>query len=691
MKRSIIYVFSASMLLMASFTLQQKNTKQATPATASKPEEEFQFVSERFADLRILKYQVPGFETLTAKQKELLYYLYEAARSGRDIIWDQNCRYNLTIRHTLEAIIKVHDKNDQSDSWKNFMEYTKCVWFSNGIHHHYGHMKIMPNFPKDYFVALIKQVPSKDLPLAPGENADGFTERINKVIFDPAFLSKKVSKDPNQDMIQSSATGFYSGVTQKDVTDFYNAKINNADATPPMYGLNSRIEKNNDIIIENLWKVGGLYSPAIEKIVYWLQKASVVSENASQKKALDLLIEYYKTGDLKKFDNYSITWTADTASRIDVVNGFIEVYNDPLGYKGSFESVVSIKDMEATKRIATIGSNAQWFENNSPIAMEHKKKNVKGISAKVITVVTESGDASPSTPIGINLPNSNWIRENHGSKSVNMGNIVNAYNKAQGEGTLKEFFYSDEMIERSKKFGSLSNNLETDLHEVIGHASGQLNPGVGEPHQSLKNYASTMEEARADLVGLHFLMDQKLIDIGVMPTTDVGKAQYDYYIMNGLMLQLRRIKPGEQIEEDHMRNRQMVARWCLEQGAADNVIEKKMKDNKTYYVINDYTKLRALFGRLLRDLQRIKSEGDYQTAHDLVETYGVKVDSALQTEVLERFKSLNTAPYNGFINPKLVPVMKDGKIVDVKLEYPTNFTEQMLEYGDKYSLLPVTN
>lgn len=648
----------------------------------------FQYVTESFADLRILRYQVPGFNELSSKEKELLYYLYEAALCGRDMIWAQNHKNNLSVRHTLEAIISSHQAGDPSADWKHFMDYTKQVWFSNGIHHHYGNMKFIPECSRDYFNSLLGSVDITKLPLQTGETKENFSARISKVIFDKDLYSKRVNKDPKADMIKTSATGFYEGVSQKEVQDFYGKMTAQKAPEPPMYGLNSTLVKENGKLVEKVWKVGGHYTQAIEKVVYWLEKAVGVAENENQKKALSLLVEYYKTGDLKKFDEYNIAWVKDTASRVDVVNGFIEVYGDPLGYKGSYESVVSIKDMEATKRIAAIGANAQWFEDNSTLMPEHKKKNVTGISAKVITVVMEGGDASPSTPIGINLPNSNWIREMHGSKSVNLGNIVASYNMAKGGGVTEEFFLTEELQKRTKEHSVLAANLHTDMHEVIGHASGQLNPGIPEPHTTLKNYASTLEEARADLVGLYYLMDQKLIDIGVMKTLETGKAEYDYYIMNGLMLQLRRIKAGEDIEEDHMRNRQLVAKWAFEKGEKDKVIEKVVKDGKTYFVVNDYAKLRVLFGELLKEIQRIKSEGDFKSAQELVENYGVKVDPAIHQEVLDRFAKLNLPPYQGFINPKLVPVMEGDKIKDVKIEYPMDFSQQMMEYGKNYSFLP---
>ncbi len=657
-----------------------------------KSNENFKYQADQFADLEVLRYQVPGFEELSLKQKEMLYYLYEAALAGRDIFYDQNYKHNLKIRRTLEAIVESYNGNRNSDDYNKFMVYTKRVWFSNGIHHHYSNMKMIPGITKEYFAELVKNSNSTKLPLAEGESVDQLISTLTPIIFDPSIDGKKVNLDPEDDLIKTSAVNFYEdGLTQKEVENFYSGMEEKNDTTPIWYGLNSKLVKENGILTEKQWKVGGMYSPAVEKIVYWLEKAAPLSENEIQKSALEKLIEYYKTGNLETWDEYNILWVQDTTSRIDVVNGFIEVYNDPLGHKGSYESVVSIKDLEATKRIHAIGSQAQWFEDNSPIMEEHKKENVVGISAKVITVVVESGDASPSTPIGINLPNANWIRKQHGSKSVTLGNITDAYDKASSKGVLEEFCYSEEEVKLAKDYGTLASNLHTDLHEVIGHASGQINPGVGTPKQTLKNYASAIEEARADLVALYYAIDPKLVDIGVMSTVDVGKAEYNSYIRNGLMLQLRRIEPGDNIEESHMRNRQMIGKWVYEKGKDEKVIEKVVKDGKTYFVINDYQKLRELFGQLLREVQRITSEGDFQAAKNLIESYGVKVDPELHKEVLARYEKLNVAPYKGFINPKLVPVYEDDKIVDVKVEYPDDFTEQMMDYAKNHSFLPINN
>lgn len=649
-------------------------------------EKEFSYRAEQFADLQILRYKVPGFEKLTPREKELAYYLYQAAYCGRDIIWDQHNKYNLAIRRTLENIYTTYKGNKNTEDYKKFVVYTKRIWFSNGIHHHYAKYKIMPEFSEKYFEELVKNSDAEGFPIP----VQDVLKTLKPVMFDPNIDAKGVELDPSKDVIQASANNNYEGVTQKEVEDFYKAKINPNDSTPISYGLNSKLVKENGQLVERVWKVGGMYTQAIEKIVYWLEKAVMVAENEKQRKWLKLLIEYYKTGDLKKFDEYNIAWVQDTESRLDAVNGFIEVYGDALGYRGAYESVVSFRDEEATKRIAAISKEAQYFEDNSPLMPEHKKKNVVGITAKVITVLAESGDSSPSTPIGINLPNADWIRKNHGSKSVNLGNIVDAYNlSAAGSGFLEEFAFNQEEIDLEKKYGALADNLHTDMHEVIGHASGQLNPGKST--DMLKNYASTLEEARADLVALYYLMDKKLIDIGVMPSLEVGKAGYNDYISNGLMKQLVRLKEGEDLEEAHMRNRQLVASWVYEKGKKDNVIEKVKKDGKTYFVIRNYEKLRVLFGDLLREIQRIKSEGDYEAGKKLVETYGVKVDKELHKEVLERYKKLNVAPYRGFINPVLIPIEKDGKIIDVQVKYPANFDEQMLYYAKNYSYLPTYN
>jgi dipeptidyl-peptidase III len=686
-----LLIFNACTSDKNELTQSEKKAASVDTVTPASQEEEFQFASEQFADLRVLRYRVPEFDILPAPTKELLFYLYQAALCGRDITWDQNYKYNLTVRRTLEAIVS-NPKNDTANAeFKKFMVYAKRVWFSSGIHHHYNNDKMIPECSKEYFMQLIANVDRSKLPLDADQTIDNFQSMIIPILFDPNIAPKKVDLDANKDMVKASAVNFYEGVSQKEVLDFYEKMTDKTSKTPVMLGLNSKLVKENGKLVEKKWMVGGMYDKAISQIVYWLEKAVTVAENAAQKDALEKLIKYYKTGDLKDFDEYCISWVKDTESIVDVVNGFIEVYQDPLGKKGSFESVVSVKDLEASKRIATIGANAQWFEDNSPILPEHKKKNVTGISAKVINAVVESGDSGPVTPIGINLPNNEWIRETHGSKSVNLGNIVEAYELAAGGSVVDEFYYNDEIKKRVMDFAPLADKLHTDMHEVIGHASGQIEAGIGQPHETLKNYASALEEGRADLVALYYLMDPKLVELGVMPSLDYGKAAYDEYITKGILVQMSRIKLGNSIEESHMRNRQMVSMWAYEKGKAENVIEKKQKDGKTFFVINDYNKLRGLFGDLLRELQRIKSKGDYKAGHDLIENYGVKLDPTLHKEILDRYAKLSLAPYQGFIQPKLIPEVKDGKIINVKIEYPKNFVEQMLEYGREYSLLPNVN
>ena len=682
---ALIGLFFASIMLHAC-----QNRPSDTP---TEPQAEFQVLADQFADLQVLRYRIPGFENLTLQQKELLYYLSQAARSGHDMIWDQNYRHNLLIRKTIENIVEHYEGDRKDPRWEQFMVYAKRVWFSNGIHHHYSTRKFIPEFDTVYWNALIQGCPKATFPVTPScSNPTQLAAFLQPILFDAKIDAKRVNQESGIDLVQGSANNFYSGVSQKEVEAFYKPLKNPTDTTPVWFGLNSRLTKINGKVTEIPWKSGGLYGEAIDRIRFWLQKAISVAENPKQKKALELLVEYYKTGDLKTWDAYNIAWVQDTESMIDVVNGFIEVYGDPLGMRASYESVVSFRDMEATKRIKAIGDQAQWFEDQSPILAEHKKAKVTGISAKVITVVQEAGDASPSTPIGINLPNADWIRKMHGSKSVALGNIVYAYNEMGAKGSsIQEFAWDQAEIDRSKKFGPLAGDLHTDLHEVIGHASGQLNPGIGTPKETLKQYASTLEEARADLVALYYIMDPKLIELGVMPSLEVGKAEYDGYIRNGLMLQLRRLEVGENLEESHMRNRQLNAAWAYQKGLANKVIERKQRDGKTYFVVNDYNALRDLFGQLLREIQRIKSEGDFKAGQALVETYGVKVDQALVAEVKKRFESIQSKPYSGFIQPRLVPIMVQGKIKDVKVEYPDNFVEQMMEFGREYATLPVVN
>jgi dipeptidyl-peptidase-3 len=663
-----------------------------TEDTKTEEQKPFEYISERFADVQILRYQVPGFEELTAQQKELSYYLYEAALVGRDMIWDQKYKHNLRIRRTLENIWETYKGDRTTNEFKQFEIYTKRVWFSNGIHHHYASDKIIPEFPASFLVELINNSDISKMPWEKEGDVEGFISFLTPILFDPNVDGKTVNLEAGIDNVVGSANNFYEDITQKEVEDYYAKLVDPKDPTPVSHGLNSKLMKINGKIVEKTWKVGGMYSKAIEQIVFWLDKAAEVAENEQQRKALALLSAYYQTGDLRTFDDYNIAWVNDVNSTIDVVNGFIEVYQDALGKRGSYESVVSIKDFEATKKIEIIAQNAQWFEDNAPLMDNHKKKEVKGIIGKSINVIIEGGDAAPTTPIGINLPNSDWIRREHGSKSVALGNIVNAYNIASASSpSTGEFSLNDETKERAKKYGNLAAELHTDMHEVIGHASGQLEPGIAPPDVTLKNYQNTLEEARADLVALYYIYDQKLIDIGVMPSLEVGKTEYESYLLNGLMLQLNRLDLGKSLEEAHMRNRQIVAKWVYEKGAKDKVVELVKRDGNTFVQINDYEKLRSLFGDLLREIQRIKSQGDFKAGQALVENYGVKVDAEIHKEVKERFAKLNVAAYKGFIQPRLVPIEKDGKIVDVKIEYPDSFADQMMEYAKKYSFLPNVN
>lgn len=674
------------------------STQSAAATTAAAAEttqaEEFVYEADRFADIRILRYQIPGFEDLSLQHKKLLYFLSQAGMSGRDILYDQNYRHNLRIRRMLEQIVRHYPGDRTTADFATFLTYAKRVWFANGIHHHYSNDKFAPGFSAAYLRELTAASSGATWPLDEGQTLEQMLAMLEPVIFDPTVDAKKVNTAAGIDKVVNSATNFYQGVTEEEVTAFYRNRIDPSNPHPVMHGLNSRLVKQNGEIVEQVWKVGGLYTQALERVVYWLEQAITVAENDAQRTALELLVKYYRSGDLADFDAYNVAWVADTASVVDVINGFIEVYNDPLGYRGSFESVVSIRDEESTKRIGAIAERAQWFEDNSPIMAEHKKANVTGITGKAITVVSETGDASPATPIGINLPNSDWIRAEHGSKSVSLSNITAAYNSSES-GALQEFAFSEEEIARSREWAELSGHLHTDMHEVIGHASGVTNPGVGDTAETLKQYASPMEEGRADLVALYYMMDPMLMEIGVMPTLDVGKAEYDAYIRGGMMTQLYRIEPGNNIEEAHMRNRQEIAHWVYEKGQPENVIERLQRDGKTYFVINDYDKLRQLFGQLLREHQRIKSEGDFAAAQNLIENYGTRVDPELHAEVLRRYATLNVAPYSGFINPVLVPVYagggSSGEIVDVRVEYPDDFVQQMLDYGEEYSFLPTVN
>ena len=637
--------------------------------------EDFNYFSEQFADVKILRYQVPGFDKLNLDQKKLVYYLTQAGLEGRDIMYDQNYRHNISIRKALENIYINYNGDKSTNDWILFETYLKRIWFSNGIHHHYSNDKHKPGFSINYLKNLL----------------DETNTTLENEAFDVIFNeldNKKVNLDASKGLIKGSAVNFYgSDVTAEDV-DFYYGEIKKVPnpKKPISLGLNSKLVKEDGKLIEKVWKLNGMYSDEIEKIIYWLNKAVEFAENDKQKHGLELLIKYYETGDLNIWDEYNVVWVETKEGDVDYINGFIEVYNDPKGYRGSYESVVQIKDFAMSKKMDAVSNNAQWFEDNSPILNEHKKEKVVGISYNTVNVAGEAGDASPSTPIGINLPNANWIRAEHGSKSISLGNILYAYGNAGSSGRLNEFAFSKKEIELEKKYGEDAGSLSTALHEVIGHASGKINDGIGTPKETLKSYASALEEARADLVGLYYISDVKLEEIGISPSAaDMGRASYDGYIRNGLITQLIRIKLGNDIEESHMRNRQLVSAWAYEKGLEDNVIEKLKKDNKTFYVINDYNKLRVLFGDLLREIQRIKSEGDYEAGKYLIENYGVKVDQELHKEVLERNKKFTSAPYSGFINPELILVKNDdGEIIDVKIVQPKSFASQMLNYSKIY-------
>lgn len=650
-------------------------------------ENSFSYTVEQFADLQILRYRVPGFEQLSLRQKRLIYYLSQAALEGRDILFDQNGKYNLQIRRLLEAVYTHFEGDRTSEPFRALEVYLKRVWFSNGIHHHYACDKFVPGFTAAYLEEVIQSLPAEVLPLEEGETCGAMCDKLFPVIFDPAVMPKRVNQADGEDLVQTSAANYYEGVTQQEAEAFYAAQKKADDPEPVMYGMNSRLVKKDGRIYEQVWKVGGMYSAAIEKIIVWLEKAETVAENDAQREVIRLLIEFYRSGDLKVFDAYSIAWLKDTGSQVDFVNGFIESYGDPLGMKASWESIVNFKDMEATHRTETISSNAQWFEDHSPVDARFKKEEVKGVSAKVITAAILAGDLYPSTAIGINLPNSNWIRSVHGSKSVTIGNLTDAYNKAaRGNGFREEFVYSDVERELLEKYADITDDLHTDLHECLGHGSGKLLPGV-DP-DALKAHGSTIEEARADLFGLYYLPDAKMVELGLVPDAEAYKAEYYSYMMNGLMTQLVRIEPGCTVEEAHMRNRQLIARWALEHGKDEKVVEMVVRDGKTYVRINDYAKLRTLFGKLLAEIQRIKSEGDYEAARQLVETYGVQVDPVLHAEVLQRYRSLHLAPYKGFLNPVYTPQADaGGNIVDVQISYTEGYAEQMLRYSRDYSNL----
>jgi dipeptidyl-peptidase-3 len=671
MLRTLLIVPVLSTLLM----LPSCGGPAPAPETSSTPE--FQWEVDQFADLRVLRYRIPGWDQLSLQEKQLCYYLVMSGLAGRDVMWDQNYRHNLPIRRAMEKVVEARTDADQGPEWDAFMLWAKQVWFANGIHHHYSNAKFTPGFPRPWFEERMR---------AAGAS---LTEEQLAAIFDPTVDPVKVSQDADRDLLLASAVNFYGpDVTQAEAKAFYAARTATKDPEPISHGLNSRLERGSDgRLFENVWRVGGLYGPALERVVYWLEKARGVALNPQQEKAIGLLIDYFHTGDLKTWDDFNIAWVQDTSSTVDFIHGFVEVYNDPLGMRGSYETIVQVRDPEASDRMAVLMELAPWFEQNSPILPQHKRTDVVGITYNFINVVGEAGDASPSTPVGVNLPNANWIRAKHGSKSVSLGNISEAYEKASGDEMMKEFAWDDAERARAKEHGALAGKLHTALHEVIGHASGVLEPG--KDPKMLDNYASPLEEARADLVALYYIMDPKLVEVGLMPSLEVGKAQYEAYLRNGLMLQLRRLKLGDDVQQAHMRNRQMVSRWVLERGAPKGIVVLEEREGRRYVRINDYEGLRRLFGELLREVQRIKSQGDHAAGKALIETYGVKVDQGLHAEVLRRSEHVRTAPYSGFVNPYLVPVEDaSGTITDIRIEDPKDFVEQMLRYGREHSFLP---
>ncbi len=677
-------------LIITIMSISIYSCNQAEKGQTSNEESDFMFLTEQFADVKIMRYQIPGFEDLNLEQKKLIYFLGEAALAGRDITYDQNFKFNLAVRRTMEEILKNYDGDRQNEDWQEFVSYLKRVWFSNGIHHHYANDKFVPGFSREYFVSLANESPGAEFPMKEGQDLSAFIDWMGEILFNPAVAPKRISSDISADLIMASACNYYEGVSQQEAEDFYQAMKVDGDTTPVSYGLNSKLVKKDGVVQEEIYMVGGLYGDALTNIIYWLEKAAEVAETDKQTEALQVLVAYYKSGDLELWDRYNVLWVEELLPRVDYVNGFIEVYGDPMGMKASWESVVNFKDLEATKRTEIISSNAQWFEDNSPTDPRFKKREVKGVSAKVITVAQLGGDCHPSTPIGINLPNADWIRKDHGSKSVTMDNITYAYDQASlGNGFLEEFCSSQEEIDREKKYGYISGNIHTDLHECLGHGSGQLLPGTSP--EALKNYSSALEESRADLFALYYMLSPKMQELGLLPSKEAAMAAYDGYIRNGLMTQLTRIQPGKDIEQAHMRNRQLISKWCYEHGLEDNVIEKIEIEEKTYFRINDYDKLNFLLGELLAEVQRIKSEGDYEAGKKLVEDYAVKIDPTLHAEVLLRYEKLGLSPYGGFINPLLTPVFDGENIVDIKVEYPDDFATQMMRYAEDYSYLPTYN
>lgn len=668
MKKIVFLGAAAALVLSSCNSKEEMHTETA--------HNDFQWQVDRFADIKVLRYQIPSWDDLKPQQRVYAYHLSQAGLAGRDIMWDCNYRHNLEIRKALEAILSSDANVDhESQQYADFEVYAKRVFFANGIHHHYSNKKFAADFDQEWFLSVLDAL---EITLS---------EESQRAIFDPEFDAKKVNRADGVDLLLASAVNFYApDITQAEAEAFYATKVDADPDRPVSHGLNSRLSRDeNGEIYEEVFSARGRYANSIKEIIGHLEKAKDVAENEDQAAALELLIEYYETGDLTKWDDYNIAWVKTTGGDVDYINGFVEVYNDPMGYRGSYETVVQVKDFDASERMAVVADNVQWFEDHSPIMDAHKKESVVGVSYKIVTVAGEAGDASPSTPIGVNLPNANWIRVEHGSKSVSLGNIEDAYHSSAGKGMAQEFGFSTMHNERAEKYGELGSKMHTALHEVVGHASGKINPGVGTPKQTMKNYSSTLEEARADLVALYFILDDKMQEIGLMENKEPGYAEYDNYMSNGMMLQLRRILPGDDIEEDHMRNRQLVASWAFERGREENVVERKVIDGKTYFVVNDYEKLRGYFGELLREIQRIKSEGDFEAGRNLVETYGVKVDQELHAEVLRRSEPLNLAPYSGFVNPEMVPVFEGDSIVDIAVEYPMDFLGQMLRYGTTYS------
>ena len=668
MKKIVFLGAAAALVLSSCNSKEEMHTETA--------HNDFQWQVDRFADIKVLRYQIPSWDDLKPQQRVYAYHLSQAGLAGRDIMWDCNYRHNLEIRKALEAILSSDANVDhESQQYADFEVYAKRVFFANGIHHHYSNKKFAADFDQEWFLSVLDAL---EITLS---------EESQRAIFDPEFDAKKVNRADGVDLLLASAVNFYApDITQAEAEAFYATKVDADPDRPVSHGLNSRLSRDeNGEIYEEVFSARGRYANSIKEIIGHLEKAKDVAENEDQAAALELLIEYYETGDLTKWDDYNIAWVKTTGGDVDYINGFVEVYNDPMGYRGSYDTVVQVKDFDASERMAVVADNVQWFEDHSPIMDDHKKESVVGVSYKIVTVAGEAGDASPSTPIGVNLPNANWIRVEHGSKSVSLGNIEDAYHSSAGKGMAQEFGFSTMHNERAEKYGELGSKMHTALHEVVGHASGKINPGVGTPKQTMKNYSSTLEEARADLVALYFILDDKMQEIGLMENKEPGYAEYDNYMSNGMMLQLRRILPGDDIEEDHMRNRQLVASWAFERGGEENVVERKVIDGKTYFVVNDYEKLRGYFGELLSEIQRIKSEGDFEAGRNLVETYGVKVDQELHAEVLRRSEPLNLAPYSGFVNPEMVPVFEGDSIVDIAVEYPMDFLGQMLRYGTTYS------